>query len=188
MITSCVWAARYFRACSSRRCRVASSCAGSSSSFSSPDSASSSTPSAIETSPPSSASSPFNCRICGRTGCWDVDAGASTFGRLLISPPAMGSSSLFFPGAFSGSTGVTPRFCWGTVSLIRLGSDDEGEGEAVRFGEDMTNGSERKIWSLDLEPWARVSRETNHKCRPGDQEYDKIGSRRYDNTPTYLGK
>lgn len=54
-----------------------------------------------------------------------------------MSPPWIGSSSLRFPGALSGSTGETPWFCSGTVSLMRFGSELDCGGDAVRFGEDM---------------------------------------------------
>ena len=54
-----------------------------------------------------------------------------------MSPPGIDSSSLRLPGAFSGSTGVAPWVCCGTVNLILFASD-AGDGDAVRFGDDIS--------------------------------------------------
>ncbi|KAF8548330.1 hypothetical protein OG21DRAFT_777211 [Imleria badia] len=142
MMTSCVCAARYFRACSSSFNRVASSWAGSSSSPSSPDSTSSSATSPMDTSPASSSPSPsFSTRTSPVVPSPPVPPPppSGSFGMLPISPPWMGSSSERFPSAFSGSTGEAPCDCWpnGTVSFIRFVSEEE-EGDPARFGESMS--------------------------------------------------
>ncbi|CAK5261850.1 unnamed protein product [Mycena citricolor] len=136
IITSCVCAARYLRACSSSRKRVASSWAGSSSSSSSLSSPSSSPPSPIETSPLYSSSPsvlscltrpPFSGRLV-HSSDW----------RFAISVLGRGSSSLRLPTALSKSTGIAP---WSSSIRMRFESEAPGEGEPARFGESMMLGS-----------------------------------------------
>lgn len=164
-MTSCVCAARYLRACSSSRWRVASSWAGSSSSLSSPESPSSSPPSAIDTSAspcplPTSSSSPSSLKT--RTSPEPVsgpseDDDPSAGGRLPISPDGIGSSSLRFPGAFSGSTGEAPWFCSGTVSFMRLASVGLGTNDPERFGVSMVGVFEWYVFVFNRERLSLVS-------------------------------
>ncbi len=106
------------------------------------ESLSSSPPSAIDTSaspcPPAPSSSSASSRRT-RTRPEPVsgpgaDEDASAGGRLPISAPGRGSSSLRLPGAVSGSTGEAPCACSGTVSFMRLASDGLGTDDPERLG------------------------------------------------------